>query len=159
MNGCASAGAAEKSGQPFIREVELLSANMGGMFIGISRPNLDPTGRYYDSDCTDGWFIYAYNGGLCGNGKRGDDDGAGSYKQGDRVAVGCSILKMARSASSRTAYSMGLASQRAASRDQWWQQCKCATRMTVCGCCRMPKHPSAIDMLVWSRMTGSKSVR
>jgi hypothetical protein len=67
-------------------EVELLSENMAGMFVGISRPNLDPTGEYYDSDCTDGWFIYAYNGALYGNGKYGDGK-AGEYKQGDRVGV------------------------------------------------------------------------
>jgi hypothetical protein len=67
-------------------EVELLSKNMGGMLIGISRPNLDPTGGYDDSDCTDGWFIWGYNGTLCGNGKNFDNE-AGAYKQGDRVGV------------------------------------------------------------------------
>jgi hypothetical protein len=67
-------------------EVELLLEHMGGIFIGISRPNLDPTGKYFDRDCTDGWFIYAYNGSLCGNGKEHDDE-AGSYKEGDRVGV------------------------------------------------------------------------
>jgi hypothetical protein len=54
--------------------------------IGISRPNFDPTGEYFDSDCTDGWFIYAYNGSLCGNGKQ-FGDAAGVYKLGDRVGV------------------------------------------------------------------------
>jgi hypothetical protein len=39
-------------------EVELLSENVC-IFIGISRPNLDPTGRYIGSECTDGWFIDA----------------------------------------------------------------------------------------------------
>jgi hypothetical protein len=67
-------------------EVELLSESMACIFIGISRPNLDPTGEYYDSDCTDGWFIGAYSGCLCGNGKQFDDR-AGAYKQGDRVGV------------------------------------------------------------------------
>jgi hypothetical protein len=61
-------------------EVELLSGNLDEMFVGISRPNLDPTGDYYDSDCTDGWFIWGYHGGLCGNGKNYYADGAGSYK-------------------------------------------------------------------------------
>jgi hypothetical protein len=28
-------------------EVKLLSKNMGGIFVGISRPNLDPTGECY----------------------------------------------------------------------------------------------------------------
>jgi hypothetical protein len=65
-------------------EVELLSGRM--IFIGISRPNLDPTGTYFGRDCTDGWFISAYSGTLSGNGKRGDD-AAGGYKQGDRVGV------------------------------------------------------------------------
>ena len=68
-------------------EVELLSENMGDIFIGISRPNLDPTGEYYSRDCTGAWFIFAYNGSLCGNGKHYVDDGAGSCKQGDRVGV------------------------------------------------------------------------
>ena len=67
-------------------EVELLSEDVNDIFIGISRPNLDPTGRYYDSDCTDGWFIYGHQGGLWGNGIE-NSDGAGSYKQGDRVGV------------------------------------------------------------------------
>jgi hypothetical protein len=67
-------------------EVELLSESMSNIFIGISRPNLGPTGCYYCSDCTDGWFIDAAYGGLCGNGKYIDDH-AGGYKQGDRVGV------------------------------------------------------------------------
>jgi hypothetical protein len=68
-------------------EVELISENMGGMLIGISRPNLDPTGEYIGRDCTDVWFIFAYNGSLCGNAMACYDDGAGSYKQGDRLGV------------------------------------------------------------------------
>jgi hypothetical protein len=67
-------------------EVELLSRNMSGIFIGISRPNLDPTGAYYHGHCTDGWFIYANGGSLCGNGKAFSNR-AGEYKQGDRVGV------------------------------------------------------------------------
>jgi hypothetical protein len=67
-------------------EVELLSESMGGMVIGISRPNLDPAGPYCTSDCTDGWFIGVGVGALWGNGKYGSD-GAGSYTQGDRVGV------------------------------------------------------------------------
>jgi hypothetical protein len=65
-------------------EVELLSEDVG--FIGISRPNLDPTGEYTSRNCTDGWFIYCYNGALYGNGKQ-HSDRAGTYKQGDRVGV------------------------------------------------------------------------
>jgi hypothetical protein len=67
-------------------EVELLSKNVSGTFIGISRPNIDPTGNYSRSACTDGWFINASYGGLNGNGKQNDDK-AGGYKQGDHVGV------------------------------------------------------------------------
>jgi hypothetical protein len=67
-------------------EVELLSERMGLMFIGISRPNLDPLDIYYSGECTDGWFMFADEGTLYGNGKQ-DDDEAGTYKQGDRVGV------------------------------------------------------------------------
>jgi hypothetical protein len=67
-------------------EVELLSENVSQIIIGISRPNLDPTGYYCRMDCTDGWFICASTGSLCGNSKGGDDY-AGSYKQGDRVGM------------------------------------------------------------------------
>jgi hypothetical protein len=56
------------------------------IFVGISRPNLDPAGCYYTSDCTDGWFIRASGGYLFGNGKQGTN-GAGHVKQGDRVGM------------------------------------------------------------------------
>jgi hypothetical protein len=65
-------------------EVELLSKDVG--FVGISRPNLNPTGGYFLRNCTDGWFMFAYNGALHGNGKDLYDR-AGAYKQGDRVGV------------------------------------------------------------------------
>jgi hypothetical protein len=67
-------------------EVELLSEEVAGIFIGISRPNLNPVGRYISTECTDGWFIQANYGGLWGNGKSYADK-AGGYKQGDRVGV------------------------------------------------------------------------
>jgi hypothetical protein len=67
-------------------EVELLSENVRNMFIGISRPNLDPTGTYWGGNCTDASFMFTTGGSLWGNGKHGND-GAGSYKQGDRVGV------------------------------------------------------------------------
>jgi hypothetical protein len=67
-------------------EVELLSENLNNIIIGISRPNLDPTGAYWRRECTDGWFMYAAGGTLYGNGKHGIDR-AGPYKQGDRVGV------------------------------------------------------------------------
>ena len=59
---------------------------MLGVCIGISRPNLDPTEDYSREDCTDGWFMYAYDGSLWGNGKE-DDDEAGDFEQGDRVGM------------------------------------------------------------------------
>jgi hypothetical protein len=67
-------------------EVELLSENMRGIFVGVTRPNLDAVGDYTLCDCTDGWFMYTGNGFLWGNGKQ-DEDGAGDYKHGDRVGV------------------------------------------------------------------------
>jgi hypothetical protein len=66
-------------------EVELLSEELICIMIGISRPNLDPTGDYF-IECTDGWFIHAHDGSLYGNGKE-NSDGAGGYKQGDRVGM------------------------------------------------------------------------
>jgi hypothetical protein len=66
--------------------MQLLSERVVNIFIGISRPNLDPGAAYWRNDCTDGWFINATGGSLCGNGKYGDDI-AGAYKQGDRVGV------------------------------------------------------------------------
>jgi hypothetical protein len=68
-------------------EVEILQKMFDGeILIGITRPNLDPVGVYYDARCADGWFIRANGGSLFGNGKQGDDV-AGHYKQGDRVGV------------------------------------------------------------------------
>jgi hypothetical protein len=67
-------------------EVELLSKRFGGIYVGISRPNLAPVGDYLFRDCTDGWFIDASYGALYGNGKEGNNF-ANSYDQGDRVGV------------------------------------------------------------------------
>jgi hypothetical protein len=67
-------------------EVELLSENMVAIFVGVTRPSLDPVGDYMVSDCTDGWFSHVRDGTLYGNGKHGHD-AAGPYKQGDRVGV------------------------------------------------------------------------
>jgi hypothetical protein len=67
-------------------EVELLSEDVGGIYVGVSRPNLDPVGDHMLRDCTDGWFIRGNYGFLYGNGKF-DDDEAGEYEQGDRVGV------------------------------------------------------------------------
>jgi hypothetical protein len=67
-------------------EVELLSEHVVDIFIGITRPNLSPAGRYWQMECTDSWFVSAYCGALYGNGKYGDDE-AGENKQGDRVGM------------------------------------------------------------------------
>jgi hypothetical protein len=68
-------------------EVELLS-DVGYYFacIGVTRPNLGPTGRYFNPACTDGWLISNRNGSLHGNGKYGEDR-QGQYSKGDRVGV------------------------------------------------------------------------
>jgi hypothetical protein len=67
-------------------EVELLSQSVGCTWIGISRPNLEPTECYNVRDSTDSWFINATHGALWGNGKQCNNP-AGPYKQGDRVGV------------------------------------------------------------------------
>jgi hypothetical protein len=68
-------------------EVEMLSV-IGDYLtcIGVTRPNLDPTGEYFTEECTDGWFIESSAGSLFGNGKMYDDE-AGEYNKGDRVGV------------------------------------------------------------------------
>jgi hypothetical protein len=65
-------------------EVELLSKRVDGIFVGVTRPNLDPLGDYRGANGA--WFIYAGNGFLWGKGKQ-NDDAAGYYEQGDRVGV------------------------------------------------------------------------
>jgi hypothetical protein len=68
-------------------EVELLSEDVDSIYIGISRPNLDPTEKFGNIDSsTDVWFMSTYNGGLGGNGEH-EDDQAGHYEQGDRVGM------------------------------------------------------------------------
>jgi hypothetical protein len=67
-------------------EVELVAGDMDCIYVGVSRPNLDPVGDYALDNCTDAWFIWADDGTLYGNGKQGDDD-AGGYDQGDRVGI------------------------------------------------------------------------
>jgi hypothetical protein len=65
-------------------EVEPLSEDY--IFVGVTRPNLDPEEDYAVTDCTDAWFIDAEDGGLWGNGEHGGND-AGNYVLGDRVGV------------------------------------------------------------------------
>jgi hypothetical protein len=66
-------------------EVEVMG-DLDGLFIGICRPHLSPKGRYFDSECTDGWFISISSGAVWGNGKHGGDH-ASPYQQGARVGV------------------------------------------------------------------------
>jgi hypothetical protein len=63
-------------------EVELLWEDMGGTFVGVTKPNLVYIGRTRTNGC----FIFTGNGSLWGNGKQNDDE-AGEYEQGDRVGV------------------------------------------------------------------------
>jgi hypothetical protein len=70
-------------------EVELLSKHrygLGGTYVGVSRPNLDPVGNYLRRGYTNSWFIDMEDGALYGNGKS-EDDAAGEYDKGDRVGV------------------------------------------------------------------------
>jgi hypothetical protein len=64
-------------------EVELLS-EIFNIYVGVTRPNLDPEGNYINKEC--GWIIRPCTGRLFGNGKDGDG-AAGPYKKGDRVGV------------------------------------------------------------------------
>jgi hypothetical protein len=69
-------------------EVELLSKDVDSIFIGVSRPNLNPAGTYFGmlpSIDTTGLFIDEF-GALYGNGKYNDDK-SGKFNQGDRVGV------------------------------------------------------------------------
>jgi hypothetical protein len=70
-------------------EVEVFSENMHDIFVGVTRPNLDPVGDYALAGCTDAWFTDAQDGDLWGNGKEGvfTDVAGDYYKQGDRVGV------------------------------------------------------------------------
>jgi hypothetical protein len=68
-------------------EVELVSEDTS-FCVGISKPNLDPRCNYAHRDCTDGWFIFACNGALFGNGKQHEDIPTnGGYIQGDRIGM------------------------------------------------------------------------
>jgi hypothetical protein len=65
-------------------EVESLS---GWMYVGVTRPNLDPAGDYTSRDCTDGWFMSTANGSLYGNGKHRGDMWHYRSTLGDRFGV------------------------------------------------------------------------
>jgi hypothetical protein len=53
--------------------------------VGVTRPNLNPTGEYWNY-CANAWFINNARGALYGYGKCCDDS-AGTYYKGDRVGV------------------------------------------------------------------------
>jgi hypothetical protein len=65
-------------------EVVILNDPSGSTFVGVTRPNLNPTDDH--SESTDGWFILPDDGGLWGNGKQGAD-AAGRIDEGGRVGV------------------------------------------------------------------------
>jgi hypothetical protein len=64
----------------------MMDASETNVFIGVTRPNLNPTGDYAVEESTDGWFMLPADGSLWGNGKQGDDL-AGTIDDGDRVGV------------------------------------------------------------------------
>jgi hypothetical protein len=86
-------------------EVDILSYDIGNIFVGVTRPNLDPNGDYAVRESTDGWFMKAASGhlqpspgSLSGNGKGndpwendeepGNNDGeAGAFNEGGLVGV------------------------------------------------------------------------
>jgi hypothetical protein len=65
-------------------EVELTRAGGGILFIGAVRPGLDHDKDYCETN--DAYFIDAYDGTLCGNGKD-STDGQGAFEEGDRIGV------------------------------------------------------------------------
>jgi hypothetical protein len=65
-------------------EVEPLSEDY--IFVGVTRPNLDPKEDYAVADCTDAWFIDAEDGGFWGNGEHGGND-AGNYVLGNNGSL------------------------------------------------------------------------
>jgi hypothetical protein len=67
-------------------EVEMLSEDTNGIYVGVTRPNLDPVGDYMARGCRYGWFISIGGGTLWGNSKFNHDE-AGGCKQSDRVGV------------------------------------------------------------------------
>jgi hypothetical protein len=82
------------SGRHYWEVVLLNKDDIPAICIGISSPDLDPTGFYGTEESTDGWFVAVGSGTLCGNGMssdgwmtaniRGTADG---YQQGDHVGV------------------------------------------------------------------------
>jgi hypothetical protein len=67
-------------------EVELLLIILGPIYVGVCRPDLDPSIDYLGREKYGGWFINTNTGALYGSGKE-RDAAAGAFKQGDRVGV------------------------------------------------------------------------
>ena len=68
-------------------EVELTAAGEDGdmeFYVGIVKTGLDHDTHHFSSN--NAWYLYAFNGGLFGNGKERDDP-QGKLKLGDRVGV------------------------------------------------------------------------
>ena len=68
-------------------EVQLTADSASGsmqFFVGIMKTGLDHEAGHYNFNSA--WYLYAYSGGLFGNGKRRDDK-QGKLKVGDRVGV------------------------------------------------------------------------
>jgi hypothetical protein len=71
-------------------EVEIVNSELGHFYVGVTRPNLNPNRDLSYEDSTDAWFIWTFEGRLCGNGKGEEDDDEyqpGDIEQGDRVGV------------------------------------------------------------------------
>jgi hypothetical protein len=66
-------------------EVELVVMEEGWLALGVTRPDLDPTGDYATTECQDS-RMGAIDGGLYGNGKESYAP-EGQLQQGDRVGV------------------------------------------------------------------------
>ena len=65
-------------------EVELTWTDDGDILVGAVRPGLDHD--KFHAFTNDAYYITGYDGGLCGNGKRGADP-QGKFATGDRIGV------------------------------------------------------------------------
>jgi hypothetical protein len=67
-------------------EAKLLSDEMSDIYIGVTRPGLDPRVDHSSKENANSWFISAHYGALCGNGK-GQTGRKGPFEFGDHVGV------------------------------------------------------------------------
>jgi hypothetical protein len=95
-------------------EVEILNDNEGPVYIGVTRPNLDPDGDYTLNASTDGWLAATKTKDMVM--KQVDMD------PGDRVGV---LLDLDEGLLrfSRTTCSAALATRQAVPRGHWFAQC------------------------------------